>query len=125
MSISKDFFTLKNKHIAPCVSDAGPVVVGKRRTKTPLWMSLSYPASFIPQEFLYCGTKFFFHMALRLKDPEVFSHFYWSHFEIWHLKKFTICLYNYYGKHTFLMKHDAKSRYISEWKIKFDGRTSK
>ena len=59
------------------------------------------PTSLIPlaQKFPYCGYKFFFHMALRLKDFEFFSHFYRSRFEIWNLKKITICLYNYNGKH--------------------------
>ena len=64
------------------------------------------PASLIPlaQEFLFCKTKIFFHMALRLKGPEVFNHFYHSHFEIWHLKQFIICPYIYNGKHLFMMK---------------------
>ena len=74
------------------------------------------PASLIPlaQEFPYCGSKIFFHMALRLKDPEVFSHFYRSHFEIWYLIKFIICLYNYNGKHLNMMKYNGKS---SLWKV--------
>ena len=59
-------------------------------------------------EFAYSEDKFFFHIALRLKDPEVFSHFCWSHFEILNLQKLTICLYNYNGKHLFMMKYDGK-----------------
>ena len=71
-------------------------------------------------------------MALRLKDPEVFSHFYRSHFEIWNLKKFTICLYNYNGKHIFMTKYDGKSLIFSlvksgfnnEMDSKFDDETN-
>ena len=64
------------------------------------------PASFsnLISEFAYSGDKLFFHMALRLKDSEVFSQFCWGRFEILDLKKLTICLYNYNGKHLFMMK---------------------
>ena len=45
-------------------------------------------ASLIPltQEFPYRSLNFFFHMAMGLNDPEVFSHIYWSRFEIYNLK---------------------------------------
>ena len=74
------------------------------------------PASFsnLISEFAYSGCKFFFHMALRLKDPEIFSHFYRSHFEIWNLKRITICLYNYNGKHLYMI---TKVSIFSFWKV--------
>ena len=52
-------------------------------------------------------------MALRLKDPEVFSHFCWSRFKILDLKKLTICLFIYIGKHIFMMKYYGKSLLLS------------
>ena len=84
----------------------------KNRTDRP---TAATPASLIPlhHEFPYCGTTFFCYMALRLKDPEVFSQFYRSHFEIRHLEKITICLYNYNGKHIFMMKFYSKSLLLS------------
>ena len=73
------------------------------------------PASFsnLMSDLPYSEGKFFFQMALRLKDPEVFGHFCWSRFEIWNLKKLTICLYNYNGKHIFKMKYEGKNLFFS------------
>ena len=93
------------------------------------------PASFsnLISEFAYSGDKFFFHMALRLKDSEVFSHFCWGRFEILNLKKLTICLFIYNGKHPFMLKYTGKSLlfslvkswYNNEIDSKFDEETNK